>query len=214
MIFSFYIRIAGKKREKEDNTTPLGRKIIGQFGVGFLSIFPFFKSYHIESKKSGTRTTLHADIPLFKYFSDDNKALDIDDILINGGKKDADGKINQSFTKITLAGFNELTKSFFFSKLNKKIEKSSVKNFDGLSLLKWTLSEDLPLVFKTDKFNSLFDYEEAAHFTVSVNDEILYRNTYGDKILEQHKGKYHQIGKIKCQYFIATPGKIIQPIQG
>ena len=43
--FTFYLRIAGKKREKESNLTPMGRHIIGQFGVGFLSIFPFFKSY-------------------------------------------------------------------------------------------------------------------------------------------------------------------------
>ncbi len=212
--FSFYIRIAGKKREKEDNTTALGRNIIGQFGVGFLSIFPFFKSYYIESKKSGTRTTLHANIPLFKYFSDDNKALDIEDILINGGKKDDDGKINQSFTKITLTGFNDLTKSFFFPKVDKTIDKSSVKSYDGLALLKWTLNEDLPLLFKTEKFNNLFDYVNTSHFNVTVNGELLYRNTYGDKILETHKGKYHQIGKIKCQYFIATPEKIVKPTQG
>jgi hypothetical protein len=212
--FSFYIRIAGKKREKEDNTTQLGRKIIGQFGVGFLSIFPFFKSYHIESKKSGTRTTLHADIPLFKYFSDDNKALDIDDILINGGKRDEEGRINQSFTKITLSGFNELTKSFFFSKQNKKVEKTSIKSLDGVSLLKWTLSEDLPLPFKDEKINAVFGNEERTPFSVTINGEQLYRNSYGDKILETHKGKYHLIGKVKCQYFIATPGKIVQPIQG
>ena len=187
--FSFYISIAGKKREKEDNTTQLGRKIIGQFGVGFLSIFPFFKSYRIESKKSGTRSTLHADIPLFKYFSDDNKALDIDDILINGGKKDEDGKINQSFTKITLSGFNELTKSFFFSKQNKKVEKTSVKSYDGLTLLKWTLSEDLPLKFKSEKLNSVFDLEDNTPFNVIVNGDQLLRNSYGDNILESHKGK-------------------------
>lgn len=192
----------------------MGRKIIGQFGVGFLSIFPFFKSYHIESKKSGTGTTLHANIPLYKYFSDENKELDIDDILINGGKKDDGSRTNQSFTKITLTGFNDLTKAFFFSKLNKKVDKASIKSLDGISLLKWTLSEDLPLSFNNNKFDNLFDYDNITPFTVLVNNEPLHRNTYGNQILESHKGKFHQIGKIRCQYFIATPEKIIKPIQG
>lgn len=212
--FSFYIRIAGKKREKDENTTPLGRKIIGQFGVGFLSIFPFFKSYQIESKKAGTNTTLHANIPLYKYFSDENKALDISDILINGGKKIDTAKTQQSFTRITLSGFNDLTKSFFYSKQNKKNDKASVKSYDGLSLLKWALCEDLPLAFKEEKFNNIFEELTQVPFNVLLNDIPLFRNTYGDEILEVHKGQYHQIGKIKCQYFIATPGRIVKPIQG
>ncbi len=212
--FSFYIRIAGKKREKEDNTTPLGRSIIGQFGVGFLSIFPFFKSYEIETKKSGTSVTLNANIPLYRYFSEDNKSMNIEDILINGGKGEAASKSNQSFTRITLSGFNDLTRSFFFSKINSKEDRFSVKRYDGLSILKWTLSEDLPLRFKEDKFNDIFQKSLSSTFNVQLNGQILTRNTYGNEVLETHKGEFHKIGKIKCQYFIATPGKIVQPIQG
>ncbi len=41
--FSYYLRIAGKKRGKLI-TTKFRRKRIGQFGVGFLSVFPFCQS--------------------------------------------------------------------------------------------------------------------------------------------------------------------------
>src|SRR5258707_10868577 len=41
--FDFFLRIAGVKREREKNTTPSGRYVLGKFGVGFLSIFPYFK---------------------------------------------------------------------------------------------------------------------------------------------------------------------------
>ncbi len=212
--FSFYIRIAGKKREKEENTTPLGRKIIGQFGVGFLSIFPFFKSYYIESKKAGSSTLLYATIPLYKYFSDENKTVDIDDILINGGKKEVPSKASKSYTKIVLTGFNDLTKSFFFSKKSDKEKKQSIRSQSGLEQLKWSLSEDLPLVFRKEKFNQIFEYDGSIPFNVSVNNIPLFRNDYGDEILETHKGEGHTIGKIKCKYFIATPKKPINPVQG
>lgn len=42
----------------------------------------------------------------------------------------------------------------------------------------------------------------------------MYRKEYGDTILETHQGEYHQIGNIKCKFFIATPKKLIQPRQG
>ena len=220
--FSFYIRIAGKKREKDDNTTILGRDIIGQFGVGFLAIFPFFKTYKIESKKSGSTTLLYADIPLYKYFSDENKAVDLHGIVINGGKREVTDK-NRSYTRIVLTGFNELTKSFFYSKaeeLDKSKTKKETRDGEkdvryktGIEQLKWTLSEDLPIHFKNEKFNKIFGYE-ALPFQVFINGSEIYRNSYGDSVLETHKGEFHQIGKIKCKYFIATPQKLITLRQG
>src|SRR6185295_6890570 len=95
--FTFYLRIAGKKREKESNFTSLGRPIIGQFGVGFLSIFPFFKSYHIETKKLGSSSVVFASIPLAKYFLGDNKMIDIESIAINGGIRDDKRQVSKSF---------------------------------------------------------------------------------------------------------------------
>ncbi len=129
--FTFYLRIAGKKREKESNVTPLGRNIIGQFGVGFLSIFPFFK----------------------------------------------------------------LTKSFFQTKARglKSRKNDPLYEPQGVELLKWTLSEDLPLRFENDKFNDIFKYKDEAPFNVYVNGEKLYRNTFGDEILEIHKGAVQTI---------------------
>ena len=217
--FAFYLRIAGKKREKEENETALGRKIIGQFGVGFLSIFPFFKSYYIESKKAGSSTKLYATIPLFKYFSDENKAMDIEGISINGGEKEVPNEANKSYTRITLTGFNELTKAFFFTQIKSKKDKTksetnSIKSKSGFEQLKWSLEEDLPLAFKEEKFNKIFGYDSTVPFNVFINDKPLFRSTYGDSILETHRGGFHQIGKIKCKYFIATPNRLIQPTQG
>ena len=214
--FTFYLRIAGKKREKESNVTPLGRNIIGQFGVGFLSIFPFFKSYHIETKKLGSSSVVYASIPLVKYFLGDNKMIDIESIAINGGIREDKKQVNRSYTKITLSGFNGLTKSFFHTKsIGIRTRKNDpLYEPQGLDLLKWTLSEDLPIKFKSDKFNDIFNYKEVSPFNVNVNGDKLYRNVFGDEILETHKGTGQLIGQIRFKYFIATPGMLIHPKKG
>lgn len=211
--FAFYLRIAGKTRKKEDNRTPSGRQIIGQFGVGFLSVFPFFKSYKIESKKAGANSILYASVPLYKYFSDDNKLVDIGNILINGGEKLDFHKSNQSFTEITLTGFNELTRAFFHSKSDLKYDKDFIETYDGVEKLKWILADDLPIKFQDNKFNEIFNYSETIPFTVFVDKDPLYRKIYANEVLETHNGEFKQIGKIKFQYCIVTPRKSVKPFK-
>jgi hypothetical protein len=143
--------------------------------------------------------------------------VDIEAIAIDGGVKEDKRQVNKSYTKITLSGFNGLTKSFFHSK---GTSKTKVRKNDpsyeprGIDLLKWTLSEDLPLRFKSDKFNDIFGYKESAPFAVYVNNEKLYRNVFGEEILETHKSSGHTIGQIRFKYFVATPRKIIHPKKG
>jgi hypothetical protein len=142
--------------------------------------------------------------------------IDIESIAINGGIKDDKKQSNKSYTKIILSGFNGLTKSFFNAKSSgTKIRKNDpLYEPQGLDLLKWTLSEDLPLKFRSNKFNDIFNYKETIPFNVFVNEEKLYRNTFGDEILETHKGSGQLIGQIRFKYFIATPRKIIHPNKG
>lgn len=211
--FGYYLRIAAQRRQKNDNSTKLGRKIIGQFGVGFLSVFPFFKSYSIESTKEGSSNILYADIPLALYFDQHTSSLDVGSITINGGEKIMPNEKSKSYTRITLKGFNELTRSFFKESKEKK-SKGEVATYEGINKLKWILSDDLPLKFKDQRFNDIFNYPEYPPFTVIVNNEPLYRGVYGDEILDTHSGEFTEIGNIKFKYFICTPGHTVSPIAG
>src|SRR6478672_7389568 len=211
--FGFYLRIAAQRRQKNDNVTKLGRKIIGQFGVGFLSVFPFFKSYSIESTKEGSSSVLYADIPLAMYFDQHTSSLDVGSITINGGEKNIISEKSKSYTRITLRGFNELTRSFFKDSKEKK-SKIEVSTYEGINKLKWILSDDLPLRFKDQRFNDIFSYPEYPPFHVFVNEEPLYRGVYGDEILDTHSGEYTEIGNIRFKYFISTPGHTVSPIAG
>ncbi len=207
--FEFYLRIAGQTRTKENNTTASGRKIIGQFGVGFLSIFPFFKNYSIETKKAGSSSIIQANIPLYKYFVNQNNIVDIDSIEIRGGSKQSKSNPN-SYTKIILQGFNDLTKAFFYSK--HKSDKKLISTYSGIDKLKWILADDLPIQFREKRYDELFKTTNT-NIDVFVNKERLFREVYGTEILETHKGEYHQIGKIKFRYCILTPRKSVTPYE-
>jgi len=205
--FEFYLRIAGKTRSKENDTTSLGRKIIGQFGIGFLSIFPFFKNYSIETKKAGSSSLLFATVPLDKYFINQNKIIDIDSIEILGGSSETKANPN-SYTRITLKGFNDLTNAFFYPK--EKADKKLIETYSGIDRLKYILSDDLPIEYKEDRYNKIFK-TDTTFFEVFINEEKLFRLVYGNELLETHKGNYHQIGKIKFRYSILTPRKSVTP---
>lgn len=216
--FEFYLRIAGKTRKKENNKSPFGREILGQFGIGFLAVFPFFKNYSIETTKSGSSDVLKATIPLSKYFTDQKRLIDVGSIVIEGGTTINIQQASKSFTKITLTGFNDLTRSFFYPKVkagkSNKVDRNLVESYEGIDKLKWILSDDLPLKFEEERFNKIFSLENESKFDVFVNGDQLKRKVYGNEILETHSGEFKQIGNIKVKYVITTPRRSVKPYEG
>lgn len=231
--FDFFTRIAGVKREKEGGITASGRHIVGKFGVGFLSIFPFFKNYSIESTKKGIDEILHADIPSHRYFAS-GELVEVNEIPIQGGIRYDKSKTKESFTTITLKGFTPIAKAFFFPTTKKsKTSRTSIKSYSSLDKLIWRLEEDLPIRYKDDRFNKLTTiYSPNLSFEVFLNGEKLYRRVYAKEILEINgrEKKYNrvyenkslqvydenpmQIGKIKFHYFILSDKIAVEPIEG
>jgi hypothetical protein len=229
--FDFFIRIAGSKREKEKNTTISGRYIVGKFGVGFLSIFPYFKNYNIESSKKGSDKILTSSIPCYKYFSS-GKLVDVSEIPIQGGTKIDKFKLNESYTKITLSGLTDLAKQFFFPKKDISHRRNTILSFQSLEKLKWRLEEDLPIEYEDERFNALIrKYSPNLSFKVFLNEQLLLRRVYGKQILEingkelpfsrvysneilkVNEKDFNQIGKIKFQYVILTNKKAVIPYE-
>lgn len=209
---SFYFRIAGRPRNKEEYTRS-GRRIVGQFGVGFLAVFPFCMKYEIESKMKGSAEIVFAEIPASNYFTQENKLKNVNDILIQGGKKNDDTKISISYTAIKLSGFTELTSEFFKIDSNFPKNKSSVLSYCGLDKLKWELSEDLPIEYTENELNVLFGKSSNIKFNVKLNGEQLTRPVFGINILDKNLHEFEQIGNIKFKYFISTDYKSIKPVE-
>ena len=228
--FEFFTRIAGVKRQKEGGTTASGRYIIGKFGVGFLSIFPFFKNYKIETTKKGSREILTASIPCYQYFSS-GQLLEVSDIPIQGEMNYDIRKSNQSFTTIVLTGFTTIAKEYFKSNKSLKHRQYSIHSFDGINRLRWRLAEDLPITFEDNRFNSLTNfYSPNLKFEVYLNKVKLLRTTFANDILEINdkelsfenvyqgtslsvNGDVVEIGKIKFQYFILTNKIALHPYE-
>jgi hypothetical protein len=229
--FELFLRIAGVKREKSDGTTASGRSIIGKFGVGFLSIFPFFKNYEIETSKKGSQEVLHASIPSYQYFSA-GRFAEVSEIPIQGSVRIEKEKASLSFTKITLTGFTPIGKAFFREGKSTKHRRDSVLSRDSIGKLIWKLEEDLPIEYEDQRFNVLTKfYSKNLKFDVFVNDQKLYRRTYADQILETsgdslsfdriygseklkvNSDRIISKGKIKFQYFILTNKTAIHPYE-
>lgn len=229
--FDFFLRIAGVKREREKNTTASGRYVLGKFGVGFLSIFPYFRNYDIESKKKGSDRVLISSIPCYKYFSSD-KLVEVSEIPINGKEKIDKSRVNESYTRITLSGFTELANEYFFPSNEIEYRKYSVYSYTGIQKLRWKLEEDLPIDYEDERFNVLTrHYSPNLKFKVFVNGEILTRKTYATEILEINGEKlsfkrgysngplkvtedgFKEIGKIRFQYFILTNKIALRPYE-
>ncbi len=208
--FDFYLRIAFQSREKEGETVS-GRKIIGQFGVGFLSVFPFCKNYYIESSKRGSSEVVYANIPSVNYFSNANELIEVEKIQIPGGKKIDRTIHNKQFTRIEMKGFTELTNQFFDPKYKVSTNHFSIKNWKPMDQLIWMMSEDLPVDYKDEEFKIKFENTTKTPFIVKINNTIIKRNVHAKTILETHTGEYNKIGKIKFKYFIATKYSVINP---
>ena len=215
--FDFFLRIAGKTRQRKE-ISGSKRKIIGQFGVGFVSIFPFFESFQIESKKSGNPEILQATIPCYKYFYDEkseNRISDVSSINITGKIYLDRNRIMDNYTKITLSGFTKLTQNFFFPSKEQAPRQNSIHKFDGITKLIWKLEEDLPIKYEEERFNQLFKEVYAGPpFDVFFNNQKLTRKVYGSELLETNQGDYKQFGKIKVKYFISTAGQVVKPNEG
>jgi hypothetical protein len=208
-----YFRIAGRHREKTPQTKS-GRDIVGQFGVGFLAIFPFCNEFRIESKRKGTDEVVFAKIPTARYFTVENRLVDVNKIEIEGGTKAGKAADKErSYTLIELKGFTKLTEAFFSKEYGLRAKKNSVAKYDGFRRLIWQLEEDLPLRYEDTTIEEIIGPANGAPMRVFANDKELLRRTYGKTIFEKHQGSYQKCGRIKFRYVILTAYKSVQPAE-
>lgn len=215
--FSFYLRIAGKSRKKDSELTRGKRKIIGQFGVGFLSALPFCEKYLIETKKKDSNEIVHATITSTEYFNEDFNAIGVNEIPIFGGIKIDPSVRKEQFTRIRLVGFSKLAKSFFHGDYSIKSRRNTINNYPPLELFKWQLCEYLPIEYdKNDligsQLNSLFKSGSIIPFNVFLSKHRLYRNIHAKNILEISEDE-QRIGKVRFKFAILTNYDPINPTE-
>lgn len=208
--FDFFLRIAGQKRDKRRISSVFGRRQIGQFGVGFLSIFPFGKQIEIESTASRSNTLFKATVPAEKYVRD-GQSIDVEDVQIPGYELIDDKYLNHHGTTFTISGLTEMVKRFF-SKENRvktKTKAHTILALDPIDRLRWMLQEDLPIDYPVNSaYHEAFKDLGSSGLRVWLNDKELFRNTPGTHVLENSSWEFEDI---KCRYVMATNWDKIKP---
>lgn len=206
--FEFFLRIAGQKRDKSRVSPVFKRRQIGQFGVGFLAIFPFGKKIEITSTASRSNLFFKASVPAARYVNE-GQSINVEDIDIPGYQTEDDNYLDQHGTTITISGLTEMVKRFFSKDDKVKTKSDTILAFKPMEKLKWILQDDLPLDYLP---NSIYAREfkdmGSAGIKIWLNDEELHRNSPGDHVLESSSWESENI---KCRYLIATNWKKIKP---
>lgn len=208
--FDFFLRIAGQKRDKKRISPVFNRRQIGQFGVGFLAIFPFGKKIEITSTANRSNKLFKAVVPAEKYVHE-GQSIDVEDIAIPGYQLEDSNYFEQHGTTITISGLTDMVKRFFSKDENFKTKKDSILAFEPIDKIKWILQEDLPLDYpKNSVYAEALKDLGSSGIKIWLNNEELFRNIPATHILENSSW---EDGDIKCRYIIATNWKILKPVE-
>lgn len=205
--FRKYLTIAGTKTTSEI-TRRYKRKRIGQFGVGFLAVFPFCNTLEIITSVENSDEILTARIPSID-FTQGEKNQTVDQISIPCKvTEDKNQRLNH-FTKIVFLNpnYNVLQ---YFTKVDTR-KRDSIITLNPFDKFIWELQEDLPISYNPlGKSSSRLTYEEPIGIKVFVNEKPLFRNELENSVLEN---KVVEISGIECKYIITTSYKSIRPLE-
>lgn len=208
--FDFFLRIAGQKRDKKRISSEFGRKQIGQFGIGFLAIFPFGEQIEVTSTAVRSNIMFKAVIPANQYVKE-GQTIDVEDIQIPGYQTEDAKNFDTHGTTFQIKGLTDMVRRYFNSdlKIQPRRKKNTIKGLEPLERFRWILQEDLPLDYQIDSpyIDALKDLGESG-IRVWLNDKELFRNSLGSHILENERWEYNNIS---CRYVIATNWKVISP---
>jgi hypothetical protein len=149
----------GKITSRSEAKVGLGRKRIGQFGVGFLAVFPYCETIKVISKKRDDEKVIEVIVEAKKYFKSDSWLL-TDSVA----DKDIDYKIRLSLLPKeqgeTIIVMEDIKEHILKDLADKEKEGySSIEKYGGFERTKWELSQYLPLQFP-EEYKNLRDYFE------------------------------------------------------
>ncbi|MDG6921031.1 MAG: ATP-binding protein [Nitrososphaerota archaeon] len=191
-----------------DNLDDLGRKRIGQFGIGFLSTFPYCERVVVTSKKEKEDTIIEVSAETSAFFQ--GETFNVTDYKAPFSKYNSDLPIEKGETIVTL----ESIKPHIVKQLQRtrsQRSKASIESFDGYEKFKWTIAQFAPISFPPDRtdLREYFEVKGRTPLRVWLDGEELFRNVPADAEILQ-KGE-QSFDNIDVKYVIMTPNKPVQP---
>ena len=208
--FDFFLRIAGQRRS-QTRTTGSGRVRIGQFGIGFLAMFPFCETVEIESTVAGSPLAFVARIPASQFCrSLEAESQDVTDAVVRGEEYE-DRKLRAShYTRIRLLETTPLLHRYLVQQQDQKKYKNSIRSYSSMERLRWELQDILPLPFPDNSVVAQFVDPAPVDFNVTLNGENLIANDFVEDVLD-HSDEFQRVGDIRFSWAVGTRWHATKP---
>ncbi len=185
----------------------LGRKRIGTFGIGCLSVFPYCRKMQIITKKRHQNEIIELTIDTERFFK--GETFFVEEAEVPYKIYPSDLPKEKGETIIVL----EEIRSHIAEDLRQEesMWKSSIDRFSGFQKFKWTLSQYCPIQFPLyrNDLRTFFKDSNRMPMDLWLDGEELFRNVPEDaRILEKDNRAF---GNVTIKYAIMTPLKPIQP---
>ncbi len=211
--FDYYLRIAAMTREATV-TSRLGRRRIGHFGIGFLSMFPFCKSIEITSTTENSDVVFSARINAQAYTDTSARRVDVGDIEVHGNQR-RDAALRRTHgTTFTLVGLTDLVTQYFQERTD--ASRKSIQSWYWPARLRWELEQILPLEHRASSpLCSAFDGYLDKPMEVRLNGQKLYRNDIEDAQILEISSVPIVIGEsgVRVMYALMSPRTTVSPVE-
>lgn len=197
----------------DENIDELGRKRVGTFGIGSISVFPYCEKLTVITKKRKSDRTVELNIHAGRFFKGETFILEkeMEEAKFPYTTTISDLPYEQGETIIIL----DQLKPHVINDLRKE-ERSlsvSIEKLSGFEKFKWTLQQYCPLEYPQDQheLSDFFAVSGRVPLRVWLDGEELFRNVpSGARILDKGETGF---GDIKVKYVIMTPFSPVRPIE-
>lgn len=200
-----FLNIAYSTIVKEESDE-MGRKRIGTFGIGFLSVFPYCKMLQLITKKKDSNEIIELNISTEQFFI--GGSFQIGEIKIPYKIYKSDLPIENGETIILL---KNISSHIIEDLKHEPIGKSSIDKMGGYEKFKWTLCQYAPIQFPNERqdLRDFFNEPKRIPMRLWLDGQEYFRNVLENAIILE-KGK-KQFGEIELKYVIMTPKGPIEP---
>lgn len=196
----------GEVTPPTDAVDSLGRKRIGTFGIGCLSVFPYCDLLQIATKRKGKKEIIELDIHTNRFFRGSTFYIEEEKIPYKVHKSDLPKEEGE-----TIVILRELKPHIIKELRQKTTGRVSIDKLGGFENFKWTLSQYIPIQFSPER-NDLRDFfaiPDRTPMRVWLDGEELFRSVPKNaKVLEKGTEVF---GDILIKYVIMSPMEPVRP---
>lgn len=184
------------------------RKRIGEFGVGFLSAFPYCDRLTVVSKKVNEDAIIDVSVDTQRFFS--GVSFNVTEFSVPYVQYKSDLPTKQGETILTLEGIKpHIVKDL--RQVRQRRSTTSIDRFEGFRKFRWSICQFVPIEYPPDRKDlaDFFTYDGRNPLRLWLDGEELFRNVPKDaQILEKGEKSF---GSIATRYVIMSPMEPVEP---